>query len=186
LHSSPMDSSLLRSVVTHVRKSRPFDRWAAIEHEPFSDHEFFFDQNVGDFSIVSLLDRFAEQKCTNPLDRIYSLLSLYPAEKASIPVDYNAEVLQLAYDVLRCNAERKRTCVCSVLVVIRALQPVHSYHRWYHDGAQKIADDCEFWMETILPSSAVNFSDCSEERTYSAACTALKARGQAKYQTLPH
>lgn len=74
--------------------------------------------------LMTLLDVFANKKCADPRDRVYSLLSLpslFSFDPSPISVDYTTSLNFLAYRVLSLGPER--LCVCTAIIVLTALDP---------------------------------------------------------------
>lgn len=86
--------------------------------------------------LLDLLHQFRSKRCTNPRDRVFSLLSLCTTEdRASVPVDYDMSLRRLAYLIL--SFRRERLCLCAVTSVLLALTP----ERRFTDGGPWIEFD---------------------------------------------
>ena len=69
--------------------------------------------------LVVLLEQFHDKQCKEPLDRIFSLLSLCSDEGRNLAVDYKISNMDLAARVLRqCEGS---LCLCSTILVLQAL-----------------------------------------------------------------
>jgi len=70
--------------------------------------------------LAQLLLNFCDKNCSNPRDRIFSLLALC-AEKHHIKVDYGCSVLELVWSIMKSSANT--FCACSALIVMQSLAP---------------------------------------------------------------
>jgi hypothetical protein len=117
LHTIPVDQQLIAKIAKYVQRSRPAgSEW----HTHFDDYNFSSGERVTNSSLVALLHRFSDKQRANPMDRIYSLLSLSQAIDI-IEVDYQMPHSQLVYRVL--DRYSPPSCLCVVLSVVKALQP---------------------------------------------------------------
>lgn len=71
-------------------------------------------------SLLTTLHQFKNKQCADPRDRVFSLLSLCSTGTLTIPVDYEVELDQLAYHVLRSHPGP--ICPCSAMFVARQLE----------------------------------------------------------------
>lgn len=75
--------------------------------------------------LVSLLDGYANKKCTDPRDRIFSMLSLCELDAASIQVGYTMSLNELACRVMHVTNPH---CLCAAIVIAQALD----FRGWIH------------------------------------------------------
>lgn len=85
----------------HVR------RWTKLSNRPLSIFRAL--ESIG-----------TNRKCSNLLDRIYSLLALVPACK--IEVDYNISAHELLLRVINCKGPADPICLCGISLVARSLK----------------------------------------------------------------
>lgn len=113
----------------------------------------YFNHEVSDYpkdykhDLIILIDRFNSTSCANPLDRIFSLLSLCAPDTARFSVEYDMTSEELAYKVLSCHTGH--LCICSVFVVMQALK--HCHKSW--ETSIETYDPNMPWIEFDLPAS---------------------------------
>lgn len=66
--------------------------------------------------LLTLLERFGNQQCADPRDRVFSLLSLCSTGGRIVPVDYNIPLDELAIRILVQDPDR--LCICSIAIVL--------------------------------------------------------------------
>lgn len=153
LHNVRMDKAIIRSIASHVRKSPSLAltrTWSKSDYSHFYDHEPGLSQKIRHASLLSLLDRFSEKKCTNPLDRVFSLLSLCSTGIERIQVNYAMSAAKLTGEVLKNDTGPH--CICNALIVTRALQVGRN---GYGDSIVQVGKLRVPWLEFILPSTAL-------------------------------
>lgn len=71
-------------------------------------------------TLLHLLEHFPDNKCSDPRDRIYSLLSTAGGSFSDLEVNYQTSRIELAAQVLtRC---RNSLCLCTALLVAQVLE----------------------------------------------------------------
>jgi hypothetical protein len=71
-------------------------------------------------SLIRLIEYFHDKQCSDPRDRIFSLLSIVRGEGEDLEVDYGLSRAELAFEVLR-KCERS-LCLCTAILVAQTLQ----------------------------------------------------------------
>lgn len=112
VHTVPVPSEMIQAV-----KSDFF--WSIGEHDHFDHYRSASFRRPARTTLLTTLDQFKNKECADPRDRIYSLLSLCSEGASSIPVDYNIDLDQLAYHVLRSHPGP--LCFCLALRIARQL-----------------------------------------------------------------
>lgn len=114
VHTVPVDEKFMQNIYVD-------SDWADIyEDHDFSQYRDTRFKKPARTSLLTTLHQFRNKQCADPRDRIFSLLSLCSAGASTIPVDYNIELDQLAYHVLRSHPGP--ICLCSVMSVARQLE----------------------------------------------------------------
>ncbi|KAF1923761.1 uncharacterized protein M421DRAFT_9376 [Didymella exigua CBS 183.55] len=151
-----MDAKLLRSVAACIFKT-PFSLNGI--NQPIFDYTYYLyyqlslSQKIEKSSLVSLLNRFASKRFADPLDRVFSLLSLSYAGNIQVNDEIPAD--HLAYELLRNH--KGQLCICSVMVVMRALQhedqrQLRDWEDFYDQGRHDAP-----WIEFVVPASELKF-----------------------------
>lgn len=113
VHTVPVDSEAIRIVQSGFS-------WNMGELDRFEQYRSTNFRKPARTSLLTTLDQFKNKECSDPRDRIYSLLSLCSEGASSIPVDYTISLDQLAYHVLRSHPGP--LCFCLALRVAWQLE----------------------------------------------------------------
>ncbi|KAF1833884.1 hypothetical protein BDW02DRAFT_359632 [Decorospora gaudefroyi] len=81
---------------------------------PFSEFDRAWKEDFkGSESLIPLLERFHDKQCSDPRDRVFSLLSLVSGEGSKLEVNYDIPLIDLTVEVLRhCSSS---VCFCTAV-----------------------------------------------------------------------
>lgn len=119
LHTFPLSMEAVRKVKMNTLSNYVSYAARQIRCEHYDDHCSITLDTRDRPDILTLLDRFANKKCADPRDRVFSLLSVCSSGAIPIPVDYACSLNLLAYRVLSHAPER--LCLCTIAVVLDAV-----------------------------------------------------------------
>lgn len=169
VHTVPINSDIAETLQTS-------SFWRTGELDHFDRYRYARFKKLARTSLLTTLDQFKDKECADPRDRVYSLLSLCSTGASAIPVDYNIEIDQLAYHVLRSHPGP--VCLCSALAVARQLHLLPAYQKI--GKRADIRDRHTPWIEVNFSSKKVELSHLHQVVIdLSATCTSLHWKAHA-------
>lgn len=145
----PMEPESILSIDSLIYAQGQSELGTYITHSPytgFANVRFRLSEFRGTGDLIQLLEWFYDKQCTDPRDRVYSLLSLC-SEITQIPVDYGISLNNLVMRVLRSHIFPP--CVCTAAIVSKAVGLEQ------HSTGDPLVPDLsdEAWIEFKVPKS---------------------------------
>jgi hypothetical protein len=152
VHTVPVDKALMHNICRDYS-------WAISEDDGFDQYLYAKFRKSARTSLLTTLNQFRNKQCTDPRDRVYSLLSLCSVGASSIPVNYQIELDQLAYHVLRSHPGP--ICLCSAMAVVRQLELLPCVDE--RQRPVNVRADNTPWIEVDIDTSAIDQSRCDSQ-----------------------
>lgn len=141
IHTVPVNEAVMHNL--------PQNYFAATSDDDLNQYLCTNFKKLARTSLLTTLHQFKNKQCADPRDRVFSLLSLCSTGALTIPVEYEVELDQLAYNVLRSHPGP--ICPCSAMFVARQLElsPIRN-------ELTNIRGDTTTWIEVDMSETSLN------------------------------
>jgi hypothetical protein len=144
IHTVPVNETVMHNL--------PENYFAATSDDDLNQYLCTNFKKLARTSLLTTLHQFQNKRCADPRDRVFSLLSLCSTGALTIPVDYEVELDQLAYHVLRSHPGP--ICPCSAMFVARQLE-LSTIRNGFNEPTN-IRGDNTAWIEVDMPELSLN------------------------------